>query len=151
MRWRIYDSQRSTFCLCLSLILMALAVTDLRAQSFVPAGTMTRPRDGNSATLLQDGRVLIAGGEGELAAPSAEIYDPVSSTFAETGALIQKRSFHAAVLLGDGRVLLVGGCQPCAAMAELYNPKNGRFTRTGDMSVAQVVYSGVLLKNGKVL
>src|SRR5215468_1967120 len=101
MRRRVYDSQRGTFCFCLSLILMALAVTDLRAQSFVSAGTMTRPRSGHSSTLLQDGRVLIAGGDGT--APSAEIYDPLSGTFAETGAPIQLRSDHRAVLLRDGR------------------------------------------------
>jgi len=152
MKWRFYDFQRGSFCLYLTLILLALAVTDLRAQSFVPAGTMTRPRYANSATLLQDGRVLIAGGEYDAGlAPSAEIYDPVSGTFAEMGAPIQRRSGHAAVLLRDGRVLLVGGCQPCAAIAELYNPGTGTFTRTGDMSVAQRVYSAVLLKNGKVL
>ena len=148
MRWRVYDSQRGRFCLCLSL--MALAVTDLRAQSFVPTGTMTKPRYAYSATLLQDGRVLIAGGEPDKT-PSAEIYDPLSGTFAGTGAPTVLRSGHAAVLLRDGRVLLVGGCQPCAATAELYNPKTGTFTRTGDMSVTQGVYSAVLLKNGKVL
>ena len=145
----VYAFRRS---LCLFLSLLALAMEDSHAQSFVPTGNMLAPRYGNSATLLQDGRVLIAGGEhGPGAAPGAEIYDPGSGTFAETGAPIQSRIFHAAVVLGDGRVLLVGGCQPCAAMAELYNPKNGRFTRTGDMSVAQVVYSAFLLKNGKVL
>ena len=151
MRRRGYNSHRS-FCLYLSLILLALAVTDLRAQSFVPAGSMTRPRSGNSATLLQDGRVLIVGGDTTRGLPpSAEIYDPVSGTFVETGAPIQQRGDHSAVLLRDGRVLLVGGCQPCAAIAELYNPRTGTFTRTGDMSVAQRVKSAVLLKNGKVL
>jgi hypothetical protein len=63
MRWRGYDSQRGSFYLSLSLILLALAVTDLQAQSFVPTGNMTRPRTRNSATLLQDGRVLIVGGD----------------------------------------------------------------------------------------
>jgi len=152
MSWRGYDSHRRSFGLYPSLILLALAVTDLRAQSFVPTGTMARQRYGNSATLLQDGGVLIAGGDNFSGlAPYAEIYDPLSGIFRETGAPIQRRSGHAAVLLRDGRVLLVGGCQPCAAIAELYNPRTGTFTRTGDMSVAQWVYSAVLLKNEKVL
>ena len=127
---------------------------DSHAQSFVPTGDMMVPRYGNSATLLQDGRVLIAGGDYyrlRLLAPSAEIYDPVSGTFAETGAPIQQRLGHAAVLLRDGRVLLVGGCQPCETIAELYNPESGTFARTGDMSVGQRVLSAVLLRNGKVL
>src|SRR5215475_5167251 len=119
----VYASRRS---LCLLLSLLALAIEDSHAQSFVPTGNMMVPRYGNSATVLQDGRVLIAGG-----GSGAEIYDPVSGTFTETGAPIQQRFGQAAVLLRDGRVLLVGGCQ--CTMAELYNPKSGTFTRTGDM------------------
>src|SRR5215475_3823031 len=110
----VYLSRRS---FCLLLILLTLAVADSHAQSFVPTGNMMAPRYGHSATLLQDGRVLIAGGP--YAGSTAEIYDPVSGTFAKTGALIQQRFRHAAVLLPDGPVLLVGGCQPCAAMDEL--------------------------------
>ena len=150
MRWRGYDSQGSSFCVYLSLILLALAATDVRAQSFVSAGTMTRPRIGNSATLLQDGRVLIVGGDITPGPPpSAEIYDPVAGTFVETGAPTVWRNGHVAVLLRDGRVLFMGGSSPW--IAELYNPETDTFTRTGDMSVAQRVVSLVLLKNGKVL
>src|SRR5215471_12996749 len=109
----VYISRRS---FCLLLILLTLAIEDSHAQSFVPTGNMMVPRYGNSATLLQDGRVLFAGGEYG-ATGSAEIYDPLSGTFAKTGAPIQRRSGHVAVLLPDGRVLLVGGCQPCAAIA----------------------------------
>ena len=158
MRWRGYDSQRGSFYLSLSLILLALAVTDLQAQSFVSAGTMTRPRTRNSATLLQDGRVLIVGGDTTPGlSPTAEIYDPVSGTFTETGAPTVWRGGDGVVLLRDGRVLFMGGSsfefpyKSSSAIAELYNPKTGTFTRTGDMSVAQLVLSAVLLKNGKVL
>jgi len=155
MRWSACSSVRGSFCV--SLTLLVLAVTDLPAQSFVPAGKMTRPRTTNSATLLQDGRVLIVGGDTtpELP-PTAEIYDPVSGTFVETGAPTVWRGGHGAVLLRDGRVLFMGGSWPFylyrpTAIAELYNPDTGTFTRTGNMSVAQLVLSAVLLKNGKVL
>jgi hypothetical protein len=152
MKLRPYLSRCGS--ICLPLILVALAVTELRAQSFVSTGRMTIPRVGHTATLLQDGRVLIAGGAVPSAqsrsqeVSSAEVYDPVSGTFAETGAMTSARSWHSAVLLRDGRVFLVGGCASCA---ELYNPSTGTFARTGDMSVAQRVYSAVLLMSGKVL
>src|SRR5262245_261677 len=146
MNWS-WTARRSSFCLVLFLI--GLTVVDLKAQVFVPTGRMTRSRILHSATLLQDGRVLIAGGD---STASAEIYDPDSGTFAETGAMASVRYSHSAVLLRDGRVLMVG-CRPsaCPSNAELYNPGTGQFTATGSMSDAQTVGAAVLLRNGKVL
>src|SRR5262249_4233432 len=115
---------------CLLVILLSLAIEDSHAQSFVSIGNMLMPRIAHSATLLQDGRVLIASGT------IAEIYDPASGTFAETGAMAAARAEHAAVLLQDGRVLLVGGCS-FLCDSELYDPATGMFTRTGHMSVGQ--------------
>jgi len=100
--------------------------------SSLPA-QMTRIRWGHSATLLNDGRVLIAGlGRARDAdAQTAELYDPVKKTFTATGPMVQCRGWHAATLLGDGRVLLTGGLdslgQPSAS-AELFDPATGSFS-----------------------
>jgi hypothetical protein len=130
---------------------------------------MMMPRLGHSATLLQDGRVLVAGGynptdgfEGRPApnfpphaTSDAEIYNPTTGTFSQTAAMTAARAWHVAVLLQDGRVLLVGGdywgCGFCIPTADFYDPVTGKFTSTGHMSVGQWVDSAILLKNGKVL
>src|SRR5262245_37528055 len=70
---------------------------------FTPTGNMSAARSWHSATLLPDGRVLIAGGY------SAEIYDPSTGTFTATGNLITNHVCHSATLLGNGKVLIVGG------------------------------------------
>ncbi len=144
-------------CCGLLLILIGLAVTDVKAQVFVPTGLMTRARIGHSATLLQDGRVLIVGGCDFTGcrepSASAEIYDPDSETFTKTGLMTFPRVNHSAVLLLDGRVLIVGGCRAACSTssAELYDPATGTFSRTGDMSVGHDFTAAVLLRNGKVL
>jgi uncharacterized protein (TIGR03437 family) len=117
-----------------------------------------------TSTLLNDGRVLIAGGQGTGPVfprlSDAEIYDPATGTFSTTGNLITPRSYFAAVLLADGRVLVAGGytnncsgfgCIEGDGSAEVYDPSTGRFQATGKMVTAQAGDRAVLLLSGKVL
>ena len=94
--------------------------------TFSPTGSMTTARDGDTATVLSDGRVLIAGGTNgtERALASAELYDPKTGLFSPTGSMGTARSGHTATLLADGRVLIAGGFggSDRFASAELYTP-----------------------------
>jgi hypothetical protein len=54
---------------------------DPETRTFTPTGDMTVARIGHTATLLNNGRVLIVGGDG---LPSAELYDPLTGTFTAT-------------------------------------------------------------------
>jgi len=113
--------------------------------TFSPTGSMTSRRTGHTATLLANGRVLIAGGndtDGHGVA-SAELYDPRTGTFSATGSMTSARTFHTATLLTDGRVLITGGVTngspaPSLASAELYDPRTGTFSATGSMISARV-------------
>jgi hypothetical protein len=66
--------------------------------TFRPTGSMTSPRSGQTATLLSNGKVLIAGGTSGtvsmIVSASAELYDPTAGTFAETGTMTVPRSGH---------------------------------------------------------
>jgi hypothetical protein len=100
--------------------------------AFSPAGIMTTGRLGHTATLLPNGRVLIAGGYFDYACSqtclgyeglkSAEIYDPVSGSFSSTDPMLATRFWHSATLLQDGSVLIAGGigADLPLASAEIY-------------------------------
>lgn len=114
-----------------------------------------------TATLLNNGQVLIAGGSttGATSAPAnvvvAQLYDPATGMFTPTGSLQVPRSFHTATLLQDGRVLLTGGLDNTGALiasAELYDPATGTFSLTSTpMSTARFDHSATLLADGTVL
>ena len=96
----------------------------------------------HTATLLLDGRVLIAGGRGEKVNAAAEIYDPASKAFTLTGDLITPRYKHSAGILPDGRVLVAGGSgagdwHDKLASAEIYDPRTGKFTATAELTDAR--------------
>jgi hypothetical protein len=107
------------------------------------ATTSQIARELHTATLLPDGRVLIAGGMNwdlSAVASSAELYDPKTGTFSPTGPMATARAAHTATLLADGRVLITGGRNLAGTnwltlpSAELYDPKTGTFRPTGSLS-----------------
>jgi hypothetical protein len=140
--------------------------------SSVPGQWLTNPGFGHSATLLANGKVLIAGGSGEYSKylvgtrlgqdtwRGAELYDPSTGTFVPTGKMVVPRMSHAAVALPDGRVLIAGGMGawdstipdvPILDSAEIYDPQTDSFSATGSMTSAERCLKGILLGNGKVL
>ncbi len=138
----------------------APVVARARAASWTATGSMVTPREGHTATLLPDGKVLVAGGlnrtsgnpNGTILA-SAELYDPSSGTWSATGNMGTARMSHTATLLADGMVLVAGGSGRSASLAsaELYDPATGTWTTTGRMVTPRGSALATLLPDGKVL
>ena len=116
-------------------------------------GRMNEPRFGHTATLLSDGRVLVAG------SGTAELYDPATAIWSRTGSPISNRWGHTATLLQNGKVLVAGGYGVTSAdgafdylgSAELYDPATGTWSATGSLSDARCCHTATLLQDGRVL
>lgn len=128
---------------------------DPATETFSVAGAMFTARAGHTATLLNNGTVLITGGRGA----TAEVYDPATGAFTQVGNMVAERGAHTASLLKDGRVLIAGGAQegPDAfqiypvATAEIYDPTTQTFTRVGDMPNEAAWHTASVLLDGRVL
>jgi hypothetical protein len=109
---------------------------------------------GHTATLLQNGKVLLAGGANEDFGTFsiAELYDPSTDTFTATANMTTPRAGHTATLLPDGTVLLAGGQLTVGiTSAEIYNPATGTFSATGNMTTPRFWHAATLLPDGTVL
>src|SRR6266567_3448328 len=151
------------------IIIITLALSAAAARGGVnsgtwsPTGSMSIGRFSFTATTLQNGKVLVAGGASNTVAAlaSAELYDPATGTWTVTGNMNQGRQQHSAILLRNGNVLVSGGNidrTPCAdlcvttiAGSETYDPSTGQWTTVGEMTIPRSFFTTTLLPNGRVL
>ena len=138
-------------------LLFVGASVQVKAQTWTFTGSMAQSRNYFTATLLNNGLVLVVGGStrGSIISyglASAELYNPATGTFSSTGSLSTGRYGHTATLLTNGKVLIAGGTNNTTRLssAELYDPSTGTFTVTGSMHAARGT-AATLLPGGMVL
>ncbi|MFD3993471.1 Kelch repeat-containing protein [Streptomyces sp. NPDC058583] len=141
-------------------------VYDPASGDWSTAGELHEARCGHSATLLPDGRVLVAGGAARRSAGSerslysAELFDPQTPGWTKAGDMTDARAFHPAAALPDGRVLVAGGWVAtrrdwrggsALAYGECYDPATDTWTPTGSLSAPRSGHELTVLADGSVL
>ncbi len=144
------------------LAMSSAEIFDPKSKTFqAVAVPMAVERSNHTATLLKNGKVLIAGGQGARQGTvtfSAELFDPVSGKFESLGAqrLVAPRTYHTATLLDSGQVLIVGGTDwqtaRAPSSAEVYDPVENTFTLLDTtLSARNEMPQTVKLSSGQVL
>lgn len=144
----------------------SIDVYDPCTQTFEKVGDLLVPRTSHTATLLPDGRILVAGGaDAVLGEPvsSAEIVDPAAG-FVSTmtaNSMSQPRALHTASLLPDGRVLIAGGTssfqsaisivENATASTEIFDPTTSTFSAGPPMNRPRVGHTATTLLDQRVL
>jgi hypothetical protein len=148
-------------------VLRSAQIYDSSTRTFSFTGSLATGRYAHTATLLQNGKVLVVGGFDSYCICStpvttAEIFDPGTGAFSSAGTPQVPRAYHTATLLADGTVLIVGGVQgvpdlaangsvPALASAEIYDPVTNSFSSVGGMSNRRMNHTATLLPSGMVL
>jgi N-acetylneuraminic acid mutarotase len=135
-------------------------IYDPATNTWTPAPALTVARYNHTATLLNNGKVLVAGGRGagsssgSSALASVEIYDRTSNVWTIGPSMASARYSHTATLLNDGRVLVAGGGDASGvplASVEIYDPVSNTWTAAAILSTARLAQTATLLGSGRVL
>ena len=139
-----------------------------QANEWRAAGAMSSPRYRHTATLLNDGRVIVAGGSNSNAPcncttflSAVDLYDPATNQWTATGALLTARYAHTATRLDNGKILVAGGFggipdtlsasgSPLGTV-ELYDPATGVWSPVAAMNASRTEHTATLLPSGLVL
>jgi hypothetical protein len=125
--------------------------------SFTQTGKPLRPYnlETATATLLMDGKVLVAGGEdGSENYKSTELFDIPTGSFSPGGIMSTGRDAQSATLLPNGTVLIAGGGNGVSGplgSADVYDPVSGIFRAGPEMVTGRDLHTATLLNDGRVL
>jgi hypothetical protein len=135
-------------------------IFDPTTATFAPADPMAQARRYHTATVLESGEVLVAGGcpvgDCATATDTAELYDPAAGTWSAAGLMPEVLTLHVATLLPDGRVFMTGGAhgEPGYVPTDgtfLYDPATDSWTVAASMQCARWGHVAKVLTSGKVL
>jgi N-acetylneuraminic acid mutarotase len=115
-------------------------------------GSLNTARSSHTATLLNNGQVLVVGGYGVSPETASELYDPTTGAWTDAPS-IGTRYKHAATLLPDGTVLITGGTLNTTALYEtaIYDPTTNAWKSAGFMNSPHFSHTATLLTDGTVL
>lgn len=135
--------------------LIQTEIYDPFANNIQSGPNLIQGRSDFSMDLLNDGRVLIAGGRmADTMLKSVELFDPNSVTITTIDNLTINRGFHTSTKLNNGKILIIGGLnngQTTIAASELFDPNTLTFSLSGNLSVSRTLHAANLLANGNVL
>jgi N-acetylneuraminic acid mutarotase len=123
---------------------------------------MSTPRFEHTATALDDGKVLIAGGQGPpvsgvaSALATTEIYDPAVDSFRKSNDMSDARFNHTALKLPDRTIMVIGGAggtsgDTSLSTAEVFNPGDGSWTAAGALTGSRSGHVAAVFSDGRVL
>jgi MBG domain (YGX type)/Kelch motif len=135
-------------------VLANIAYTVPSFGQIVGTAQLNVERRGHTATLLEDGKVLIVGGDNQNGMVSqAELLDPVSQTPSLAATSIVARTDHTAIRLADARVLVIGGRDQSGVLTstEIYDPMTATFIAGPSLTTPRSGHTSTVLSDGKIL
>jgi hypothetical protein len=146
---------RLTPIAALPLLLVLSVSTDVSAGAVQYTGSLREPRANATTFLLDDGRVLVVGGN------TTEVFDPSNASASDVIPSEVPISAHAATRLSDGRVFVAGGAYTGIRTimtgswgndrAEIFDPFRDEMQPIGRMSHACMNAQATVLADGRVL
>lgn len=135
----------------ITLILFLLGTFAVRAQLITATGSMSVQRTGHTSQLLNNGKVLVCGGNNfnynnYISYNSAELYS--NGSWTATGSMKRIREDCTSALLSSGSVLVMGGA---GRSCEIYNSNTGNWSYTDSLSFSPYWSNAVMLDNNKIL